>query len=229
MTTTDSAALSILDFWFGPEDAPAYGHPRREWFRKQEAFDAEIRARFEPLYREALSGDPPPMANAPSSGTVRHVARRRQAAGEPCGAQLPLHLLSWLERPPSALALIILLDQFPRNMFRDSAETFAADRLALGAAQTAVRLGHDQSLLPVQRVFVYLPFEHSEDIACQRRSLELFESLAPYPELANTIEFARSHHDVVARFGRFPHRNRQLGRVNTSAEEEFLRQPGSRF
>jgi uncharacterized protein (DUF924 family) len=127
------------------------------------------------------------------------------------------------------LAFIVVTDQFPRNMFRGTPRTFATDAAALRAARTAVALGHDRWLLPVQRVFVYLPFEHAEDAKMQDESLRLFAGLSADPQSASAIDYARRHHEVIARFGRFPHRNAVLGRRSTAAEAGFLLQPGSGF
>lgn len=124
-----------------------------------------------------------------------------------------------------ALALIIMLDQFPRNLFRGSERSFATDAKALALARSAVAAGHDRALNVVQRCFVYLPFEHSEDLADQDESVRLFEALGD----AEFLDFAIRHRDVVARFGRFPHRNEILGRDNTPEETAFLEQPGSSF
>ena len=138
-------------------------------------------------------------------------------------------LAGWPAEPRSLLALIIVLDQFPRNMFRGAARAFSTDAQALAAAQRMVAAGWDQGLLPVERMFVYLPFEHAEDAAMQARALELFDSIATAPELGDVIDYARRHQTVIARFGRFPHRNEILGRVSTPEELEFLSQPGSSF
>lgn len=117
-----------------------------------------------------------------------------------------------------------MLDQFPRNMFRGTARAFSTDPKALAAAGAAVGRGFDRLLSPVERAFVYLPFEHAEDLAAQRRSLALFEALDP-----NDMEYVKRHHEIIARFGRFPHRNAILGRESTPDEIEFLKQPGSSF
>ena len=114
-------------------------------------------------------------------------------------------------------------------MFRGTPKSFATDAKALSVAQSAVERGSDRALLPVQRWFIYLPFEHSENLADQERCVELFATLSNHPESANTIEYALRHKAVIERFGRFPHRNKILGRVNTTAETEFLKQPGSSF
>ena len=127
------------------------------------------------------------------------------------------------------LAFIVLTDQFPRNMFRGTPQAFATDGMALAAARVAVARGYDRMLPPVQRWFVYLPFEHAEDIAVQRASLRLFAGLAGEADSASAIDYAQRHHDIIERFGRFPHRNAVLGRVSSAAEAAFLRQPGSGF
>jgi uncharacterized protein (DUF924 family) len=135
----------------------------------------------------------------------------------------------WQAAPGSLLALILVLDQFPRNLFRRSRRAFATDSQALAAAQIAVARGHDRVLLPVQRWFVYLPFEHAEDLAMQRQGVELFEGLRSDPDSAGNLDYARRHCEIIARFGRFPHRNAVLGRISTPEEIEFLKLPGSGF
>lgn len=138
-------------------------------------------------------------------------------------------LATWERTPLAALALIVVLDQFSRNMFRGAARAFAADKVALDAARRAVDNGFDGLLRPVERLFLYLPFEHSEDAAAQRRSLRLFATLADESGTVDNHDYARRHYDIVARFGRFPHRNAVLGRESTAQELEFLKQPGSAF
>ena len=127
-----------------------------------------------------------------------------------------------------ALALIVLLDQFTRNMFRDSARAFAGDAKALAVARQLVADKRDRALTPLQRWFAYLPFEHSESVADQHESLRLFGELAA-AGLAEPLVWARKHYEVIARFGRYPHRNAALGRASTAEELAFLEQPGSRF
>lgn len=127
--------------------------------------------------------------------------------------------------PKGALALAILLDQVPRNVFRGTARAFASDAVALRLARYAVGLGHDRMLHPIERIFLYLPFEHSECWADQERSIALFTALGD--PLA--LDYAERHRDIVLRFGRYPHRNAALGRRPTPAEVEFLAQPGSSF
>ena len=135
----------------------------------------------------------------------------------------------WLDEAGRCLARIVALDQFPRNMFRGTPRAFAADALALQAARHAVDEGYDRTLLPVERLFAYLPFEHSEALGDQERACELFRPLAAFPETDDAYRYAVAHRDIIARFGRFPHRNAILGRASTAAELEFLSQPGSGF
>lgn len=139
------------------------------------------------------------------------------------------YLDEWKEAPSSCLALILLLDQFPRNMFRGTQQAFATDWEALSAAQHAVKLGYDRSLLPVQRWFIYLPFEHSENLKHQQCCVELFKHLSDDPDSKSTVEYATRHMQVIERFGRFPHRNTILGRASTPEEREFLKQTKSSF
>ena len=126
--------------------------------------------------------------------------------------QLPVD--SFLDDPLTALAAVILFDQFPRNMFRDHADQFSTDHLALAIARAAIDKGFDDQLEPRERGFLYMPFQHSEDLADQNRSLLLFTALGD----ANQLGYAQKHHDVIARFGRFPHRNKLLGRTPRPAE-----------
>lgn len=134
-----------------------------------------------------------------------------------------------MKTPLDCLALIILLDQFPRNLFRGDALAFATDSAALAAAQHGVTQGFDILLPHVARTFIYLPFEHSEQLENQRRSIELFNHMQDIPEMDETICYAQRHFEIIARFGRFPHRNKLLGRPSTPEEEAFLKTPGSTF
>ncbi len=132
----------------------------------------------------------------------------------------------WATSPRGALALILLLDQVPRNLFRGSPRAFATDAKARALCLAAVEAGHDRRLADDdQRCFLYLPLEHSESPADQERSVALFAGLAE-PEY---LRYAEQHRDIVARFGRFPHRNSVLGRATTEAEAAFLLEPGSSF
>ncbi len=143
----------------------------------------------------------------------------RAAQGEYDGLQ---------EQPESSLALVILLDQFPRNLFRGDARTHATDDKALDVSREAIQKGFDKELYPFQRHFLYMPFMHSENLKGQQRSVALFQELAEEggPDVK---EYAEGHRDIVERFGRFPHRNEILGRETTPEEAEFLEQPGSSF
>lgn len=135
----------------------------------------------------------------------------------------------WLETPRGALALVILLDQFPRNLFRGSPRAFAADARARDAAREAVRRGFDQRVSLVERWFFYLPFEHGEELEDQRLSVSLFDALGDDEESRNVYDYAVRHKEIIERFGRFPHRNETLGRASTPEEKEFLSHPGSSF
>ena len=137
--------------------------------------------------------------------------------------------IDWEATPDGALARVLLLDQFTRNIFRDTPRAFAGDAQALATAEAAVARGFDRVLDPLQRWFLYLPYEHAEDAAMQRRSLALFEALAHETDNAEPLEWARKHAEVIFRFGRYPHRNEVLGRTSTPEEVAFLREPGSRF
>jgi len=127
------------------------------------------------------------------------------------------------------LTLLILLDQFPRNMFRGGPQAFAYDGKARAVARLAVGMGLDKVLSPVERIFIYLPFEHSEDMEDQIRSVALFKTLPPVSWRDEVVDYAIRHHDIIARFGRFPHRNALLGRSSTAEELTFLQQPDSSF
>jgi len=131
-------------------------------------------------------------------------------------------LSDWLESPEGALALILLLDQIPRNIFRGSAHIYATDPLALSTADRAISLGHDLAFEPDLRSFFYMPFMHSESLADQKRCTELFAQLPG----SQSAKWAVHHHQIVERFGRFPHRNRLLGRTTTAQEQAWLDEGG---
>ena len=124
----------------------------------------------------------------------------------------------WMDDAESTLALVVLLDQIPRNVFRNSGHAFATDSLALHVARRAIDAGFDAQVDPALRFFFYLPFEHSEAIADQDRAVDLFTALGN----ADLLGYAHAHRDVIVRFGRFPHRNRALGRDNTPEEQAWL-------
>ncbi|ANV91038.1 DUF924 family protein [Picosynechococcus sp. PCC 8807] len=187
---------TVLNFWFGRPDAPDYGQPRKEWFRKSQTFDHAVAETLGPLYRKAIAAE----------------------------------FSTWRDAPESCLALILLFDQVPRNLFRGDPQAFATDPQALALAKQAISQKFDQDLWPIQRVFLYLPFEHSENLDDQYQSLALFRQLEKNTAMGSDfLEYAQRHFDVIQQFGRFPHRNQILGRTSTEAELDFLAQPGSSF
>lgn len=131
-------------------------------------------------------------------------------------------LTAWMKTPEHALALVILLDQFPRNMFRGDHRSFASDALGLRYASAAIRKGFDRQVLPVQRSFFYLPFEHSEKMIDQKTSVRLFGNLMREAGMKQTYDYALRHASIIKKFGRFPHRNQILGRKSTAREQEFV-------
>nr|AID57565.1 hypothetical protein [uncultured bacterium]AID57600.1 hypothetical protein [uncultured bacterium] len=163
------------------------------WYKKSDEFDALIRSRFETIAIQ-LAGD---------------LSRRAP------------HL--WENNPASALALIIALDQFPRNMYRSTNAAFAWDALALGAAKRLVAKNHDLKITQGQREFIYMPYMHSENLADQDSCIALVDQRL---KNENTLHHAREHRKVIAKFGRFPHRNLSLGRVSTTAEMAYLNSGG---
>lgn len=196
MTAATLDPHDVLDFWFGEPGSAEYGHVRKMWFHKDEAFDALLRERFGALLDAACAGE----------------------------------LDAWAATPEGALALVIVLDQFSRNCHRGTPRAFAADERALAIARELVTSGADRALpTPQHRVFAYLPFEHAESMDMQRESLRLFGELKAEPDCEGYYDYAVRHADVIEKFGRFPHRNAQLGRASSEAELAFLREPGSSF
>jgi uncharacterized protein (DUF924 family) len=159
----------------------------------------------------------------------------RQRFGDLAKEAAENRLDEWTSTPESWLALLILLDQFSRNLHRHDARAWAQDVKAQRVALSGIAKGDDQALPALQRVFAYMPLEHAEDISLQRRSVALFDTLrnsVPLDQRQRMDEFhtyAKKHRDVIERFGRFPHRNAALGRPNTRDEAEYLAQPGSSF
>ena len=166
----------VLAFWLaaGPD----------RWFTQGDAFDLEIRTRFQSTYEDAAAG----------------------------------RLGSWENTSEGALALVIVLDQFSRNIFRGSARAYATDPLARAVASRAIARGFDQQIEMPARSFFYLPFEHSESSIDQEFCLTLMAATGD----SDQLEWARHHADIIRRFGRFPHRNVVLGRITTPEEEAFL-------
>ena len=145
----------------------------------------------------------------------------------------PLHLAAargkydaWAAEPEGALALVVLLDQFPRNLYRDSGHAFATDGKARAIAVAAIAAGHDRQVDPALRSFFYMPLEHSESLADQEACIALFEKLQIDTGDTEGLKWALLHRDIIARFGRFPHRNKALGRTTTAAEQAFLDEGG---
>lgn len=183
MTMTDQPRIrpqDVVSFWL---EAGA-----QRWFTKDEAFDAELRTRFRPLWEQARNGQ----------------------------------LASWEASDEGALALILVLDQFPRNIFRNDDRSYATDAMALRLCKHAIERGVDRRIDPALRAFVYMPLMHSESLDDQNRCVELFREHGD-PE---NLKFAEIHADIIRRFGRFPHRNAVLGRATTPQEAAFLADGG---
>ena len=175
MSAKIASPADVLAFW---RDAG-----RDKWFKRDDAFDAEIREKFLATYEAAAAGK----------------------------------LSAWEDSAEDTLALILVLDQFPRNMFRGDARTFAADPLARAAANRALKRGYDQDLPVENRGFLFLPFMHSENLADQLRCVELYRAAGDAD-----LKYAEEHRDIIRRFGRFPHRNAMLDRETTEEEQAFL-------
>jgi len=137
-------------------------------------------------------------------------------------------LAKWEEKPETALALVLLLDQIPRNIFRGTPRAYATDHLARAVADRAMARGFDAVLAPAWRKFFYMPLHHSENVEDQRRSLDLLQAVPNDPAREDNTRYARRYLDIIERFGRFPHRNACLGRVSTPEELAFLEEPESR-
>ncbi|MCP3473854.1 DUF924 domain-containing protein [Bradyrhizobium sp. CCGUVB1N3] len=172
----DIALAAVLAFWREAGD--------ERWYKRDDAFDAEIRSRFLELWRRAANGD----------------------------------LSSWEASDDGTLTLVIVLDQFPRNMFRGDAMTYASDELARAVARRALARGADGRIDPALREFLYLPFMHSEHLPDQLHCVALFRKI----DDSDNLKYAEEHADIIHRFGRFPHRNRILGRRSTKEEQAFL-------
>ncbi len=204
MSNTTTAS-DIWQFWFGDLDDDGFAAPETSarWFRGGPAFDDEIRVRFGALV-DVLAGDLDPTSSFQGS-------------------------------PEAVLSRILVLDQFSRNVFRGTPKMFATDAVALRLAQQLVESGGDRTLPTQPRTFVYLPFMHAEDLEVQETCVRLMRGLVDELDglakeaIAGNLGYAIAHRDIVARFGRFPHRNAVLGRETTPEEAEFLTQPGSSF
>jgi uncharacterized protein (DUF924 family) len=192
----DNGARQVLDFWFSATelDAPQIDSRMERWFGGGPEIDRQIREEFGEQVRQALAG----------------------------------RLRTWEETAEGRLALIILLDQFCRNIYRGTSKAFAGDRRALKLCVEGSIRGDYKALSPIQRVFFFMPLQHSESLNVQDKSVRIFNALAEGASgtqretFLTFAHFAELHRDIVARFGRFPHRNRHLGRRNTGDEEQFL-------
>lgn len=193
----------VIDFWFGsdPSDTVVAQQKSTLWWAKKDETDREIAQRF---------GD--------------HI--ELAARGE---------LNAWTESPRSMLALILLTDQFPRSAYRNTPKAFAYDFFAQQWCRTGLEQGMDRQLRPIERIFFYLPLEHAESMELQEQSVRLYTKLFQevpsnqVDQFRGYLTFALRHRSIIARFGRFPHRNAILGRVSTPEEEAFLLEPGSSF
>ncbi|MGH8433762.1 MAG: DUF924 family protein [Pseudomonas sp.] len=193
----------LLDWWFGSAVTAAEVAAARAglWFGKQDSQDNQARERFSEQVELALSGD----------------------------------LADWMVEPEGWLALVLLLDQLPRMISRDTPRAFAGDRRAQQLVREGLAQGRAAALTPIQRVFIYLVLEHAEDLPSQVEAVARFAALradahaAEDQLFADYLDYAERHRRVIARFGRFPHRNSILGRVSTAEEVSFLQEPGSRF
>ncbi|GAB7530969.1 DUF924 family protein [Pseudomonas sp. 3A(2025)] len=193
----------LLLWWFGTAESPAEVARAKGalWFGKREANDTEARERFGVLMQNALAGG----------------------------------LQDWVTHPEGWLGLILLLDQLPRMIHRDSASAYAGDARAQTLLREGLHTGLDLQLTPLQRTFVYLVLEHSEDLDDQNQAIACFAGLVellPDSERAyfrQSLDYAERHQIIIARFGRFPHRNALLGRASTLEESEYLKTPGSGF
>ncbi len=202
---TETAPQQIIEFWFGQGAEAIVTDRNALWFGANAEIDNAIQSRFGQLISAAERGE----------------------------------LNHWQSSAVPSLALIILLDQFTRNVYRGSERAFASDHLALAVCQAGLADNFDKALTPSQRAFYYLPLEHAEDLACQQRSVALFEALAAEVAashgkqaaeiFAGTKQYADEHHDIIARFGRFPHRNALLDRQSTAEELAFLDAGGQTF
>ncbi len=193
----------LLEFWFGdhPDDTVVAETKAGLWWGQSQETDEQLQARFGGI------------ASSAAAGVLDH----------------------WTGSPRGRLALILLLDQLPRAIHRGTPAAFAQDARARRVAEIGLESGADKLLRPIERLFFYLPFEHSEELGDQERSVALYRELVTaVPEgqqetFAGFIEYAVKHRDIIARFGRFPHRNRILGRESTPEETAFLEEPGSSF
>jgi uncharacterized protein (DUF924 family) len=193
----------LLEWWFGTSEtaSESAADKGKLWFGKRKSQDREAHTRFGDQVEQALAGG----------------------------------LTEWAQRPEGWLAVVLLLDQLPRMIYRDSPQSYAGDARAQALVAQGIATGLDRELRPIQRVFIYLVLEHCEDLTVQDEAVSRFRDLlADQPEaeravFLDNLDYAERHRKVIARFGRFPHRNAVLGRKSTAEEMEFLSGPGARF
>lgn len=190
-----ASSTEILEFWYTPETQPTAELPFGRHRMEWFRSPPEFDKQIEDLFQQTYE-----------------AAARGDLDG-------------WAATPMGALALVIILDQFPRNIFRGTADAFATDGAALRVAQATIAKGDDAVLTGVEKLFLYMPFQHSEDIGVQRRSLELYRDIGD----EQCWESAQRHYEIIERFGRFPHRNQTLERTSTADEAAFLEGPNSSF
>lgn len=201
-------ARKIREFWFGKLPLSPFDLDKRMrvWFgmvspEQRQRFDDSIREQFEPLVQQAIAGE----------------------------------LAAWGDGPRRRMSLILLLDQFPRNIYRNTSRAFAGDEQAVALALSGMNSGADAALDPVERIFFYMPLQHSEARDVQEESVAAYKRLlmeAPEglkAKFESVLDFAQRHRNVVNRFGRFPHRNRVLGRLSTADELKYMKEGGEDF
>jgi uncharacterized protein (DUF924 family) len=193
----------LLEWWFGTFESPQdiAADKGKLWFGKRDSQDLEAQTRFGDWVEQALAGG----------------------------------LTEWAQRPEGWLALVLLLDQLPRMIFRDTPKSFSGDLRAQALVAQGIAADFDRQLRPIQRVFIYLVFEHCENLAVQNEAVSRYIDLVAQQSESDRalfidyLNYAEKHQQVIARFGRFPHRNAVLGRESTAEELAFLSGPGSRF
>jgi uncharacterized protein (DUF924 family) len=200
---SDPEIQRVLDFWFSDSelDAPTIDSRMERWFGTDPELDEQIEQAFGQLVQRASNRE----------------------------------LMHWKDEPTGRLALIILLDQFRRNIYRGSAEAFALDTLALKLCIEGTMNHAYQALTPFQQLFFFMPLQHTESLKVQEKSVRIYAALAErvsetlHETFMTTVQFAELHRDIVAEFGRFPHRNKSLGRTNTRAEDDYLKLDAPEF
>jgi uncharacterized protein (DUF924 family) len=189
----------IMDFWFGPPGSPDRGQPREVWFARQDAGASEFDAEIRARFE--------PTIQAAAAGDLDH----------------------WAHCLDGALALCLLLDQFTRNIYRGTAQAFATDRKILEVSKRVVAAGWLEGLDIQPKKFLIMPFQHTEDLASQEQGVDLFAAMRGSESGDKSYNAMIRHRDLIATYGRFPHRNKALGRINTPEEETYLKDPKAGF